>query len=170
VDALLVLDRFEPGGGQQALVLVAGQGAGDAARSLRHVGAHRRIEVGIGDHVADGHPPAGAQHARDLAQHRALSAERLITQLEMTTSTEASGSLWRDQRVIVEVDGFETHGTRTVFESDRIRDAELQAGTRSCAAARAPGGVVRGSDSDSTPARTTKAADVHRHASRPATW
>jgi len=35
-------------------------------------------------------------------------------------------ALWREQRVIVEVDGFETHGTRTVFESDRIRDAELQ--------------------------------------------
>ncbi|MGO9754047.1 MAG: hypothetical protein ACLP8S_17800 [Solirubrobacteraceae bacterium] len=30
--------------------------------------------------------------------------------------------LWRMQRVIVETDGYGTHGTRTSFESDRRRD------------------------------------------------
>jgi len=35
-------------------------------------------------------------------------------------------AIWHHHRVIVEVDGFETHGTRAMFESDRIRDAELQ--------------------------------------------
>lgn len=35
--------------------------------------------------------------------------------------------LWRDQRLIVEVDGFAFHGTRAAFERDRARDARLQA-------------------------------------------
>lgn len=34
--------------------------------------------------------------------------------------------MWREQRLIVELDGFETHGTRAVFESDRARDRALQ--------------------------------------------
>ena len=35
--------------------------------------------------------------------------------------------LWRSQRVIVETDGFRHHGNRLAFESDRARDAQLQA-------------------------------------------
>jgi very-short-patch-repair endonuclease len=35
-------------------------------------------------------------------------------------------AMWRDQRVIVEVDGFATHGTHAAFTSDRRRDARLQ--------------------------------------------
>jgi very-short-patch-repair endonuclease len=35
--------------------------------------------------------------------------------------------LWRQQRVVVETDGFEHHGTRDAFERDRARDADLQA-------------------------------------------
>lgn len=35
--------------------------------------------------------------------------------------------LWREARVVVECDGFETHRTRAAFERDRRRDAELQA-------------------------------------------
>jgi very-short-patch-repair endonuclease len=34
--------------------------------------------------------------------------------------------LWRDQRLIVEVDGYEFHKSRAQFESDRRRDARLQ--------------------------------------------
>ena len=34
--------------------------------------------------------------------------------------------MWHGHRLIVEVNGFETHGTRAMFESDRVRDAELQ--------------------------------------------
>ena len=33
--------------------------------------------------------------------------------------------LWREQRVIVETDGWRAHRGRVAFESDRIRDAEL---------------------------------------------
>jgi very-short-patch-repair endonuclease len=34
---------------------------------------------------------------------------------------------WREQRLIVETDGYEAHGTRTAFERDRARDAGLTA-------------------------------------------
>jgi very-short-patch-repair endonuclease len=35
--------------------------------------------------------------------------------------------LWRDLRLVVEVDGYQFHGTRGAFERDRRRDARLQA-------------------------------------------
>jgi very-short-patch-repair endonuclease len=35
--------------------------------------------------------------------------------------------IWRPERVVVEVDGYRTHGTRRAFESDRARDARLAA-------------------------------------------
>jgi very-short-patch-repair endonuclease len=35
--------------------------------------------------------------------------------------------LWRDLSLIVETDGFRHHGSRAAFESDRARDARLQA-------------------------------------------
>jgi very-short-patch-repair endonuclease len=34
--------------------------------------------------------------------------------------------LWRDRRLVVEVDGYWAHGSRSAFESDRARDVELQ--------------------------------------------
>jgi very-short-patch-repair endonuclease len=34
--------------------------------------------------------------------------------------------LWRDRRLIIEVDGWETHRTRSAFEADRARDVELE--------------------------------------------
>jgi very-short-patch-repair endonuclease len=35
--------------------------------------------------------------------------------------------MWRDLSLIVETDGFRHHGSRAAFESDRARDAQLQA-------------------------------------------
>jgi very-short-patch-repair endonuclease len=34
--------------------------------------------------------------------------------------------LWRDQRLVVEVDGWGSHRTRTAFEEDRARNARLE--------------------------------------------
>jgi len=40
--------------------------------------------------------------------------------------------LWADHFLIVEVDGWGSHGTRSAFEEDRARDARLATlGTRS---------------------------------------
>jgi very-short-patch-repair endonuclease len=36
-------------------------------------------------------------------------------------------AVWRDARLIVELDGYETHGTRAAFEKDRDRDRRLTA-------------------------------------------
>jgi very-short-patch-repair endonuclease len=41
-------------------------------------------------------------------------------------TASASSPTRSGAKVIVEVDGFETHGTRSAFEADRVRDAELQ--------------------------------------------
>jgi hypothetical protein len=35
-------------------------------------------------------------------------------------------AVWLDERVVVEIDHYSTHGHRTAFERDRIRDAEIQ--------------------------------------------
>jgi very-short-patch-repair endonuclease len=34
--------------------------------------------------------------------------------------------LWRDRRLIVETDGWQSHGGRIAFEDDRARDVELR--------------------------------------------
>lgn len=34
--------------------------------------------------------------------------------------------LWREQRVVVETDGFQFHGSKGAFEADREKDAELK--------------------------------------------
>jgi hypothetical protein len=62
------------GGGERVGVLRASQRAGDAAGPLLHVGAGGVVHVVIGDDVGDG------------------EAARLMTQLEMTTSTLASSN------------------------------------------------------------------------------
>jgi very-short-patch-repair endonuclease len=34
--------------------------------------------------------------------------------------------LWREQRLVVEVDGWDSHRSRSAFETDRARDAKLK--------------------------------------------
>jgi hypothetical protein len=52
------------------------------------------VLVGVvgGDQVTDSEPTAGPQDVGDLAQYGGLVGAEVSTQLEMTTSTEASGS------------------------------------------------------------------------------
>jgi very-short-patch-repair endonuclease len=46
--------------------------------------------------------------------------------LRLGAGTYEADCLWREQRLIVELDGHEAHGTRSAFESDRERDRHLQ--------------------------------------------
>lgn len=46
--------------------------------------------------------------------------------MEIAGSWIKPDCMWRSARLIVELDGFETHGIRAVFESDRARDRALQ--------------------------------------------
>jgi very-short-patch-repair endonuclease len=82
--------------------------------------------------------------ARVLAQHdpgstrtRSELEERMLSLLrghrsappELNCSIEGyeADFVWREQRLIVETDGWRAHGTRGAFERDRRRDAELTA-------------------------------------------
>ena len=61
-----------------------------------------------------------------------LDAERLPrpesnAPIALPRATFEADFLWRPQRLIAELDGFETHGTRAAFEADRAKDRALQA-------------------------------------------
>jgi very-short-patch-repair endonuclease len=74
------------------------------------------------------HEPAPT---RSEAERRLLALIRAARLPRPETNVVVSGYevdlLWREQRVIVEVDGFAFHSTRQAFERDRARDAALQA-------------------------------------------
>jgi very-short-patch-repair endonuclease len=67
---------------------------------------------------------------RSKAEDRALALIR-AARLPAVTNTRVRGHevdlFWREQRLVVEVDGYEFHSTRPAFERDRLRDAELLA-------------------------------------------
>jgi very-short-patch-repair endonuclease len=56
-----------------------------------------------------------------------LSPPSLNTILDLDGFKIEADCLWRDQRLIVELDGGDAHRTRAAFESDRERDRRLQA-------------------------------------------
>jgi very-short-patch-repair endonuclease len=58
---------------------------------------------------------------RDLCDGDALPRPEVNTIVE----GEEVDFFWRAQRLIVETDGHETHGTRAAFERDRAKDARL---------------------------------------------
>jgi len=58
----------------------------------------------------------------DIARHAGLPRP----QINITVLGYECDFVWPEYRLIVETDGFETHGTRRGFRSDRRRDVELQ--------------------------------------------
>lgn len=68
---------------------------------------------------------------RSEAERRLLALIRQARLPRPETNVIVNGyevdMLWREQRLIVEVDGFAYHSTRQAFERDRARDAALQA-------------------------------------------
>ncbi len=69
--------------------------------------------------------------SRKVAERRFLELIRAARLPEPETNARVHGYevdlLWRDQRLIVEVDGYAFHSTRGSFERDRRRDADLSA-------------------------------------------
>jgi very-short-patch-repair endonuclease len=68
---------------------------------------------------------------RSEAERRLLDLVRAARLPRPETNVRVGGYevdfLWRDHKLVVEVDGFAYHATRTAFERDRVRDAALQA-------------------------------------------
>jgi very-short-patch-repair endonuclease len=79
-----------------------------------------------------GHGPRGRTRTRLESRFAALLARtdlpppRLNALLDLDGFRIEADCLWSEQRLIVELDGGEAHGTRTAFESDRERDRRLQ--------------------------------------------
>jgi hypothetical protein len=61
-----------------------------------------------------------------LLGHTDLPRAELNVLLDLDGFKIQADCLWRDQKVIVELDGDEAHRTRAAFESDRERDRQLQ--------------------------------------------
>lgn len=87
----------------------------------------RRATTRIGHLLDDG----AARITRSEAERRLLRLIRRAGLPEPETNVRVHGFevdlLWRDARLIVEVDGFHAHGHRAAFERDRRRDQALHA-------------------------------------------
>jgi hypothetical protein len=78
---------------------------------------------GIGDQI-----PRSELEERFLALCRHARLPRPAVNAWITAASEAMQAdfVWHKQRVIVETDGFRTHGTRRAFQRDRRRDQLLR--------------------------------------------
>jgi very-short-patch-repair endonuclease len=74
---------------------------------------------------------AGPAWTRSEAEERFLSLIKTAGLPTPETNIRIAGHevdfLWREHRLVVEVDGYAFHSSRAAFERDRLRDAELQA-------------------------------------------
>lgn len=92
--------------------------------------------------AATGHPGAGLLKAialqgagegftRSAAERKLIKlvrAARLpMPELNVVLFGRERDAVWREQRVVVEVDGWAFHSSRSAFERDRLRDGELAA-------------------------------------------
>lgn len=80
-----------------------------------------------------GHGPRGRSRSKLETRFAALLARTDLPKPDLNVLLELDGHwveadcLWRSQHVIVELDGGQSHDTRSAFESDRERDRRLQA-------------------------------------------
>lgn len=75
--------------------------------------------------LPEGAPPQNRFERQFLEVCRAHGIPTPVRQAQIGPYTV--DFLWPAQRVVVETDGYDTHGTRLAFEEDRARDAELAA-------------------------------------------
>ncbi len=111
--------------------LAASIGARDLERAVEEAQIRRLVtrgELARLRRIGPGHEPS---LTRSEAERR-LRALIRAARLPPPQTNERFGSyevdfVWRDERVVVEVDGFAFHSTRAAFERDRARDRALQA-------------------------------------------
>ena len=88
----------------------------------------RRGRSQLGRLLADGRGPS---LTRSEAERRLLeliaAAELPRPETNVRVGACEVDFLWREHRLVAEVDGYAFHGTRAAFERDRVRDAEFQA-------------------------------------------
>ena len=93
-------------------------------RNPRHRGA-KRLTTAIGELTG----PAPWTQSELEDRFLALIRESGLPEPECNVFVEGElvDALWRDQKLVVEVDGYGYHRGRQQFENDRSRDAKLQA-------------------------------------------
>jgi very-short-patch-repair endonuclease len=90
---------------------------------------HGRKGSGLLASVRAVHEPGSTRTLSDFEEwFIAFSDERGFRRPEVNVSVEGylCDFVWRDERVIVETDGAQAHGTRRARERDPVRDADLQ--------------------------------------------
>jgi very-short-patch-repair endonuclease len=75
--------------------------------------------------LEDGTPALTRSQAEDRLLGLIRAAELPSPETNIRVGRHEVDFVWRDQRLIVEVDGFRFHSSRSAFERDRRRDAEL---------------------------------------------
>jgi very-short-patch-repair endonuclease len=75
----------------------------------------------------DGNPGLTRSEAEERFLALIRRAELLAPETNVRIDRHEVDFLWREQRVIVEVDGFAFHSSRSAFERDRRRDVDLSA-------------------------------------------
>lgn len=73
----------------------------------------------------DGTPALTRSQAEERLLALIRTAELPAPEINVRIGRDEVDFMWRDQRLIVEVDGFRFHSSRSAFEHDRRRDAEL---------------------------------------------
>lgn len=82
----------------------------------------RRLRTLLGDGLAHGPSRSGVERTF----RRLIAAAELPTpDFNVRVGRYEVDALWRTYRLAVEIDTYGTHGGRALFESDRVRDADL---------------------------------------------
>ncbi|MDQ3586978.1 MAG: DUF559 domain-containing protein [Actinomycetota bacterium] len=100
-------------------VLLAGYPGRPGSRALRAV-----LDDGVDMRVTRGELE---RRFLDFLAGAVLPPPEANVTLELNGTTFEVDCLWREQRVVVELDGHQAHGTRGAFERDRKRDRALSA-------------------------------------------
>jgi very-short-patch-repair endonuclease len=97
------------------------------AAAVQRATGHRGVRA-VRDLLARSEEPA---ITRSEAEERFLALTRDAGLPAPEVNAHVGGHmvdfLWADRRLVVEIDGYRFHSSRTAFERDRLRDAELNA-------------------------------------------